>query len=119
MTRALEGLKVLDLSMNLPGPYMTWLLALLGAEVVKVENPEGGDYARALGGKQNSPLFEAVNRNKKSVTLNMQSPEGREMGRARLPQCGSRSSYLRCRALPVRPAGVAEKSRVESLCSEL
>ena len=44
MSQALSGLKVLDLTMNLPGPYMTWLLALLGAEVVKIENPSGGDY---------------------------------------------------------------------------
>ena len=46
MSQALEGLKVLDLTMNLPGPYMTWLLAVMGAEVVKVENPVGGDYAQ-------------------------------------------------------------------------
>lgn len=79
MTRALEGLKVLDLSMNLPGPYMTWLLAVLGAQVVKVENPQGGDYARALGGKQNSPFFEAVNRNKKSVAINLKHIEGKNL----------------------------------------
>lgn len=82
MSRALEGIKVLDLTMNLPGPYMTWLLALLGAEVVKVENPEGGDYARALGAGgpgTSSPFFEAVNRNKKSVSLNLKHPEGRRL----------------------------------------
>lgn len=81
MSTALEGLKVLDLSMNLPGPYMTWLLATLGAEVVKVENPAGGDYARAASGVsgKSSPFFEAVNRNKKSVTLNLKHPEGRRL----------------------------------------
>ena len=82
MSTALEGLKVLDLSMNLPGPYMTWLLATLGAEVVKVENPAGGDYARALSGDRSgpsSPFFEAVNRNKKSVTLNLKHQEGRRL----------------------------------------
>ncbi|MCA1962035.1 MAG: CoA transferase [Desulfomonile sp.] len=82
MSRALEGLKVLDLTMNLPGPYMTWLLAQLGAEVVKVENPQGGDYARALAAGatgSSSPFFEAVNRNKKSVTLNLKHPEGRRL----------------------------------------
>lgn len=79
MSQALAGLKILDLSMNLPGPYMTWMLALLGAEVVKVENPVGGDYARALGGAESSPFFEAVNRNKKSVTLNLKHPEGRRL----------------------------------------
>lgn len=80
--RALQGLKILDLTMNLPGPYMTWLLTTMGAEVVKVENPAGGDYARALGGGTSgasSPFFEAVNRNKKSVTLNFKQPEAREL----------------------------------------
>lgn len=81
MSEALKNLKVLDLSMNLPGPYMTWLMATLGAEVVKVENPVGGDYARALGGAggSNSPFFEAVNRNKKSITLNLKHPEGKRI----------------------------------------
>lgn len=79
MSRALDGITVLDLSMNLPGPYMTWLLAQLGAEVVKIENPQGGDYARALGGGSTSPFFEAVNRNKKSVTINLKHPEGRRL----------------------------------------
>ena len=79
MSQALEGLKVLDLTMNLPGPYMTWLLAVMGAEVVKVENPVGGDYARALGGSQDSPFFAAVNRNKKSLALNLKHPEGKKL----------------------------------------
>ncbi len=79
MSRALAGLKVLDMSMNLPGPYMTWLLAALGAEVIKLENPAGGDYARALGGGKDSPFFAAVNRNKKSVTLNLKHPEGKRL----------------------------------------
>jgi alpha-methylacyl-CoA racemase len=79
MTHALDGLKILDLTMNLPGPYMTWLLTQLGAEVVKIENPAGGDYARALGGCQISPFFAAVNRNKKSVTLNLKHPEGKRL----------------------------------------
>ena len=81
MSGALTGLKVLDLSMNLPGPYMTWLLACMGAEVLKVENPVGGDYARALAGRsnKNSPFFDAVNRNKKSLTLNLKHAEGRRL----------------------------------------
>ncbi len=80
MSKALAGLKVLDLTMNLPGPYMTWLLACLGAEVVKIENPAGGDYARALALKDgSSPYFEAVNRNKKSLTLDLKQPQGREV----------------------------------------
>ena len=80
MPSALSGLKVLDLTMNLPGPYMTWILALLGADVVKVENPSGGDYSRALMGDGNSsPFFEAVNRNKRSVALNLKHPQGKRI----------------------------------------
>jgi crotonobetainyl-CoA:carnitine CoA-transferase CaiB-like acyl-CoA transferase len=79
MSQALTGLKVLDLTMNLPGPYMTWLLASLGAEVIKVENPVGGDYARALGSGQSSPFFAALNRNKKSLALNLKHPEGKRL----------------------------------------
>jgi alpha-methylacyl-CoA racemase len=82
MSSALKGLKVLDLTMNLPGPYMTWLLASLGAKVIKIENPQGGDYARVLGGTGSgavNPFFEAVNRNKKSVTLNLKHLEGRRL----------------------------------------
>ncbi|MGC8659842.1 MAG: CaiB/BaiF CoA transferase family protein [Desulfomonilaceae bacterium] len=88
MESALSGLKVLDLTMNLPGPYMTWILALLGADVVKVENPSGGDYSRALMGDGNSsPFFEAVNRNKKSVTLNLKDPEGKSIFLSLLKTC--------------------------------
>jgi crotonobetainyl-CoA:carnitine CoA-transferase CaiB-like acyl-CoA transferase len=83
MSHSLENLKVLDLSMNLPGPYMTWLMASLGAEVVKVENPDGGDSLRRLGkaksDRQTSPYFEAVNRNKKSITLNLKHPEAKTL----------------------------------------
>ncbi len=79
MALALSGVRALDLSMNLPGPYMTWLMALLGAEVLKVENPQGGDYARALAGRKNSPYFNAVNRNKKSLALNLKHPRGRDI----------------------------------------
>ncbi len=79
MERALQGLRILDLSMNLPGPYLTWLLACLGASVVKLENPDGGDYARALAGAQGpgSPYFASVNRHKLSLALNLKHPQGR------------------------------------------
>lgn len=81
MERALSGVKVLDLSMNLPGPYLTWLLACLGAQVLKVENPVGGDYCRSTtsldGG--DSPYFLAVNRGKKSLALNLKDPAGRDI----------------------------------------
>ncbi|MCB2227132.1 MAG: CoA transferase [Desulfarculaceae bacterium] len=80
MSGALSGVKVLDLSMNLPGPYLTWLLACLGAEVLKLENPAGGDYGRSIGGSEgDSPYFQAVNRGKKSLALNLATPQGREV----------------------------------------
>jgi crotonobetainyl-CoA:carnitine CoA-transferase CaiB-like acyl-CoA transferase len=81
MAAALSGLRVLDLSMNLPGPYLTWLLACLGARVVKVENPQGGDYARNLGADLGTgpPYFQAVNRGKLSLALNLKHEQGRDV----------------------------------------
>ena len=74
----LDGVRILDLSRLLPGPFATLLLADLGAEVVKVEDPEGGDYLRwmpPLAGRQ-SGFFHAVNRNKRSLRLDLRKPEG-------------------------------------------
>src|SRR4051794_30552687 len=74
----LSDLKVLDLSRLLPGPYATLVLADLGAQVVKVEEPQGGDYIRQmppLKGEQ-SALFYGLNRNKRSLTLDLKSPQG-------------------------------------------
>ena len=79
----LEGIKVLDLTNVLSGPFAAMQLALLGAEVIKVENPQGGDLARRQGivPEYNEILmgtsFLAQNANKRSVTLNAKSPEGR------------------------------------------
>ncbi len=83
--RALEGIRVLDLTNVLSGPFATLHLALLGAEVIKIENPAGGDLARKLGNvpKLNKELmgtsFLAQNANKKSITLNLKKPEAREI----------------------------------------
>lgn len=71
----LENIRLLDLSRLLPGPYCTMLLADLGAEVIKVEEPGRGDYARELL----TGIFYAVNRNKKSITVNLKEAEGREI----------------------------------------
>jgi crotonobetainyl-CoA:carnitine CoA-transferase CaiB-like acyl-CoA transferase len=74
----LEGLRVLDLSRLLPGPYATLVLADLGADVVKVEDPAGGDYLRwipPLAGEQ-SAAFHALNRNKRSLALDLRREEG-------------------------------------------
>jgi crotonobetainyl-CoA:carnitine CoA-transferase CaiB-like acyl-CoA transferase len=75
----LSGLRVLDLTNVLSGPFCTLHLALLGAEVVKIENPKDGDLARKLGNvpKLNKQLmgtsFLAQNANKKSITLNLKA----------------------------------------------
>jgi CoA:oxalate CoA-transferase len=82
---ALAGVRVLDLTNVLSGPFCTLHLALLGAEVVKIENPKGGDLARVLGNvpKFNKMLmgtsFLAQNANKKSLTLNLKAPEGKQV----------------------------------------
>ncbi|MBK9061976.1 MAG: CoA transferase [Acidobacteria bacterium] len=83
--RALEGVRVLDLTNVLSGPYATLHLSLLGAEVIKIENPADGDLARKLGNvpKLNKELmgtsFLAQNANKKSITLNLKKKEAKEI----------------------------------------
>ncbi len=83
--KILDGIRVLDLTNVLSGPFSTLHLALLGAEVIKVENPKDGDLARKLGAKSeyNKMLlgtsFLAQNANKKSLTLNLKAPEGKEI----------------------------------------
>ena len=83
--KILEGIKVLDLTNVLSGPFTTLHLALLGAEVIKVENPKDGDLARKLGilpdlnKKLMGTSFLAQNCNKLSITLNTKSPEGKDL----------------------------------------
>jgi len=81
MTLALEGIRILDLSRLLPGPFATMLLADQGAEVVKVEEPVKGDYARHYEVKlgEVGANFAMLNRNKKSVTINLKHPRGPEI----------------------------------------
>lgn len=82
MARLLEGVTVLDLTRMLAGPYGALLLADLGAEVIKVEDPVGGDPVRAMGPpfiQGESAYFISINRNKKSLTLDLTTPRGREV----------------------------------------
>lgn len=79
--RALEGLRVLDLATFIAAPFCAGLLAELGADVIKVEQPGGGDSVRELGEKVNGrALFWALEaRGKRSVTCNLRIPRGQEL----------------------------------------
>jgi CoA:oxalate CoA-transferase len=78
-----EGVRVLDLSRMLAGPYGSMLLADMGAEVIKIEDPDGGDPMRMMGPPflpdGESAYFLAINRNKKSVALDVSRERGREV----------------------------------------
>ena len=76
----LHGLRVLDLTEHMAGPFCTMILADMGAEVIKVERPGKGDSSRAMGdGSERNPYFRYINRNKKSLTLDYKTPPGREV----------------------------------------
>jgi formyl-CoA transferase/CoA:oxalate CoA-transferase len=83
MSDLLAGTRVLDLSRMLAGPYGSMLLADMGAEVIKVEDPDGGDPMRAMGPpflpEGESAYFLAINRNKRSVAIDLGASEGRDV----------------------------------------
>ncbi len=83
MAGALDGVKILDISTALTGPYPAALLADQGADVIKIERPGLGDLARWVGVAVNgvSALFQACNRGKRSIALDMATPEGLEIVR--------------------------------------
>jgi len=78
---ALSGIRVIDLSRLLPGPYCSMMLGDLGAEVIKIEEPGVGDPLRTWPPKleREGAYFLALNRNKKSLTLNLKSTRGKEI----------------------------------------
>ncbi len=80
MSQALDGIRVLDLSRMLPGPYCSMMLADLGAEVIKVEETSGDPTRRSppMVDRQSAP-FAQVNRNKKSIAIDLKQPEGRDI----------------------------------------
>ena len=79
LDKALEGIRVLDLSRLLPGPFLTMILGDLGADVVKVEDPRVGDYMRNMPPAQKGvgSRYLAVNRNKRSLCLDLKTDTGR------------------------------------------
>ncbi len=81
MSKALTGIRILDLTRILAGPFCTMVLADLGAEVIKVEPTGTGDDSRSFGPfiKGESTYFMSLNRNKKSLTLNLRHPEGKSI----------------------------------------
>jgi crotonobetainyl-CoA:carnitine CoA-transferase CaiB-like acyl-CoA transferase len=88
----LRGLKIFDLTRVLAGPTCVQMLADMGAEVIKIEKPGAGDDTRGFAppvmpGTGESAYFAGVNRNKKSVTLDIATPEGQEIAKKLIAQC--------------------------------
>src|SRR5947207_11502727 len=85
MTQALEGIRVIDFTHDQAGPSCTQMLAWLGADVIKIENPKGGDRARRLWNSDNPDLdsffFLLLNSNKRSTVIDLKSADGKEIAR--------------------------------------
>ena len=83
-TLPLAGVKVMDLTQIMAGPYCTMMLADMGADVLKVEKPNGGDDTRRMGPpfiEGESAAFLGINRNKRSIVIDLRSDDGREIAR--------------------------------------
>ncbi|WP_043004389.1 CaiB/BaiF CoA transferase family protein [Comamonas testosteroni] len=93
MAKVLEGVRILDLTRVIAGPWCTQTLADLGAEVIKVEKPGSGDDTRRVGpfvrtsAQGDSAFYMGVNRNKQSVTIDISTPEGAELVRELAARC--------------------------------
>jgi len=79
--RPLAGVRVIDLTHMLSGPYCTWLLGALGADVIKIEVPGRGDFTRSVAPflDEKSIYFLSVNRNKRGIAIDLKHPEGRDV----------------------------------------
>jgi crotonobetainyl-CoA:carnitine CoA-transferase CaiB-like acyl-CoA transferase len=76
----LAGIRVLDMTEHMAGPFCTMILADMGAEVIKLERPGSGDNSRGMGdGSERNAYFRYINRNKKGITLNYKAPEGKAL----------------------------------------
>ena len=79
MAGALEGVRVIEMASYVTGPFAGVLLADLGADVIKVEEPGKGDPFRGWGDKLYAANFRSLNRNKKSLTLDIRKDDGKEL----------------------------------------
>lgn len=76
----LAGIRVLDMTEHMAGPYCSMVLADMGADVIKLERPGQGDSSRRMGdGSERNPYFRYINRNKKSLTLNYKTEQGKNI----------------------------------------
>ena len=118
--KLMSGIRVLDMTNVLAGPFATMHLALLGAEVIKIENPAGGDLARKLGclPELNKRLmgtsFLAQNANKKSLTLNLKDEKAREIFRKLVPTADVLVENFRPGVMERLGLLLREAARVES-----
>lgn len=109
----LHGVKVIDLTEHMAGPFCTMILADMGAEVFKVERPGKGDSSRAMGdGSPRNPYFRYINRNKKGLTLDYKKPEGREIFLKLVRQMDVLVENYRPTVMPRAALGYEELSRV-------
>src|SRR3981081_933678 len=85
MSGPLAGIRIIDMTTRLSGPWAAMILADQGADVIKVEVPETGDHVRSLGNQRAgmSAMFLNINRNKRSVSIDVKNPRGRESVRER------------------------------------
>ena len=110
-TKPLTGIRVLDLGVFVAGPYATSILASLGAEVVKVEPPDGGDPFRR-GVNADSHYFIQMNAGKKSIAVNLKSPDGVALVRTMVPHYDVLIENMRPGKLDALGLGVAELKKL-------
>ncbi len=114
MTGALEGVRIADFSRVLAAPYATMLLADLGAEVIKVERPDGGDETRHWGPpwhEGESTYFLSVNRNKTSRVVDLRTDEGRAEALELIDSCDVLAENFRAGTMEKLGLGYDELSR--------
>src|SRR5947208_7111622 len=116
---ALEGVRVLDFTQMMMGPWATQFLGDMGAEVIKVERPGVGEWERGLRAMGEllagqSPFFLAMNRNKKSLTLNLKDPRAREIVLKLAETCELVTENVRPGAMERRGVGYGDTPGVHA-----